>query len=140
MPNARPHCRTIEVMTSVEEMQGRDGSLCASSSYYMQTSLGTRGLEQEHKSERKLLALCQSSSYSGVHRIRCARNSFSPQQKLVITSHFTHSTGEVYSGSTQAISLFSPGLPPSWSWMCIPSSEVPKVSVEKRQFNWGQHS
>lgn len=67
------------MMTSVEEMQGRDRSLCASSAYYMQTSLGTRGLGQEHKSERKLLTLCQSSSYSGVHRIRCARNSFSPQ-------------------------------------------------------------
>lgn len=43
-------------------MQGRAGSLCASSDFCMQTSLGTSGLEQEHKSELKLLTVCQGCS------------------------------------------------------------------------------
>lgn len=45
------------MMTSVDEMQGRDKSLCASGGYYVQTSLGSSGLEQEHKSELKLLTV-----------------------------------------------------------------------------------
>lgn len=86
-------------------------------------------------------SVCQSCSNLGGHRIGCASNYsfFSPQQKLVISNHFTHSTGGIYSGSTQNFSLFSPGLLPSCSWMCSPSSEGPKVSVEKRELNWGQH-